>query len=230
MAQHGWKQLLDGDAWHRGRGKYSICAYSEFMPPPRLGRKPYGPIDSQICHDDDPAGWHINEFEQHFQLAPGWDQIGRQLITALAHLGRGEPAHGIGKAKLKDNPYWPEGTLAPAAERYVFLSPLAISQTQDDKGRVRWTLFGASEQGPAKAFWRGLLHRGEAALARRTSARFSPPAVGGRLWRRPGPAGRPGSGRLSRDGAGRRPTRRPIGTSIGCPIGPNRSSGSRTAS
>ncbi len=155
MAQHGWKQLLDGDGWHRGRGKYSICAYSEFMPPPRLGRKPYGPIDSQICHDDDPAGWHINEFEQHFQLAPGWDQIGRQLITALAHLGRGEPAHGIAKAKLKDNSYWPEGTLAPAAERYVFLSPLAISQTQDDKGRVRWTLFGASEQGPAKAFWRG---------------------------------------------------------------------------
>jgi len=23
----------------------------------------------------------------------------------------------------------------------------------DDKGRVRWTLFGPSEQGPAKGFW-----------------------------------------------------------------------------
>ena len=32
--------------------------------------------------------------------------------------------------------------------------PLALSRTQDDKGRVRWTFFGGSEQGPAKAFWR----------------------------------------------------------------------------
>ena len=33
--------------------------------------------------------------------------------------------------------------------------PLALSRTQDDKGRVRWTLFGASEDGPGRAFWRG---------------------------------------------------------------------------
>src|SRR5262249_16973633 len=26
---------------------------------------------------------------------------------------------------------------------------------QDDKGRLRWTLFGGSEQGPGRAFWRG---------------------------------------------------------------------------
>src|SRR5262249_33609740 len=38
---------------------------------------------------------------------------------------------------------------------YVVLMPLALSRTQDDKGRVRWTLFGASEQGPAKPFWQG---------------------------------------------------------------------------
>ncbi len=50
MAQLGWKQLLTADAWHRGRSKYPITAYSEFMPPPRLGRKPYGPLDSQMCH------------------------------------------------------------------------------------------------------------------------------------------------------------------------------------
>src|SRR5262249_682593 len=43
-------------------------------------------------------------------------------------------------------------------ERYVVLLPLALSQTQDDKGRVRWTLFGASEQGPAKAFWRSFFN------------------------------------------------------------------------
>ncbi len=42
----------------------------------------------------------------------------------------------------------------PAHERYVVLMPLALARTQDDKGRVRWTLFGCSEQGPGKAFWK----------------------------------------------------------------------------
>ena len=32
--------------------------------------------------------------------------------------------------------------------------PLALSRTQDDKGRVRWTFFGGSEQGPDRAFWK----------------------------------------------------------------------------
>ncbi|TMQ31871.1 MAG: Zn-dependent exopeptidase M28, partial [Planctomycetota bacterium] len=32
--------------------------------------------------------------------------------------------------------------------------PLALSRTQDDKGRVQWTLFGGSEQGPARGFWK----------------------------------------------------------------------------
>ena len=39
-------------------------------------------------------------------------------------------------------------------ERYVVFLPLALSQTQDDKGRVRWTFFGSSEQGPDRAFWK----------------------------------------------------------------------------
>src|SRR6202040_3360626 len=40
-------------------------------------------------------------------------------------------------------------------ERCVVMLPLAFSRTQDDKGRLRWTLFGGSEQGPGKAFWKG---------------------------------------------------------------------------
>jgi hypothetical protein len=39
-------------------------------------------------------------------------------------------------------------------ERYVTFMPLAFSRTQDDKGRVRWTFFGSSEQGPDRAFWK----------------------------------------------------------------------------
>jgi len=33
---------------------------------------------------------------------------------------------------------------------------LALSRTQDDKGRVRWTLLGGSDEGPERSFWRGL--------------------------------------------------------------------------
>ena len=82
-----------------------------------------------------------------------------ELLHAMEHLGHGRPAHGIAQAKLEGNPFWPPelaeraGTLEH--ERYVVLAPLALSRTQDDKGRVRWTLFGGSEQGPARAFWKG---------------------------------------------------------------------------
>ena len=31
---------------------------------------------------------------------------------------------------------------------------LALSRTQDDKGRIRWTLFGASDHGAARPFFR----------------------------------------------------------------------------
>ena len=35
----------------------------------------------------------------------------------------------------------------------MVLLPLALTKTQDDKGRVRWTVFGSSELGPERAFW-----------------------------------------------------------------------------
>lgn len=157
MRNQGWKQLLDGAAWLDRAGRYPIPAYSEFMPPPRLGCKPYGRVDAQLFADDDPWGWRITEYEQALELNPGLEHLARELLPVLRHLGRGEGAHGIAKNKLKDNPYWPEELAergAPAHERYVVLMPLALAKTQDDKGRVRWTLFGGSEQGPARAFWR----------------------------------------------------------------------------
>jgi hypothetical protein len=155
MAERGWKQLVANRTWFQGKGKYSICAYSEFMPPPRLGCKSYGSADDVLFSEEVPWGWHVTEFEEAFELKPGLAQVATQLVTAFHHLGRCEPSHGISQYKLRDNPYWTERTIAPPSERFVNLSPLALSRTQDDKGRVRWTLFGASEQGPAKGFWRG---------------------------------------------------------------------------
>ncbi len=158
MSQHGWKHLLPSDGWCRGEGKYPITAYSEFMPPPRLGIKASGDFDHQLFAADDPWGWHVTEYEEAFELEPGLDLLARELLHVMRHLGRREPAHGIAAGKLAGNPYWPAQLHdhgAPEQECYVLLAPLALSRTQDDKGRVRWTLFGASEQGPSRGFWRG---------------------------------------------------------------------------
>ncbi len=129
------------------------------MPPPRLGRKPYGAVNQVLFRADDPLGWHVTEYEETFELRPGMLHLAGEFLTVLEHLGNGRPLHGIAKAKLEGNPYWPPelaqqaGTLSH--ERYVIIAPLALSRTQDDKGRVRWTLFGGSEQGPERAFWQG---------------------------------------------------------------------------
>ena len=159
MPRDGWKRLLAGVASFSRPGRFPIQAYSEYMPPPRLGRKPYGKIDSQVFREDDPLGWQVSEYEEVMELRPGMERLAGQLIHAMQHLAAGRPAHGIARAKLEGNPYWP-AELAQAAgrlphERCVVLAPLALSRTQDDKGRVRWTLFGGSEQGPSRAFWKG---------------------------------------------------------------------------
>jgi hypothetical protein len=175
MRQQGWKRLAAGAAWYRGAGRYPIAAYSEFMPPPRLGEKPYGAVDPLLFDAADPWGWHVSEYEEALQLAPGLALVARELLHAMVCLGKGEPAHGIARGKLQGNPYWPEPLAekgAPAHERYVLLLPLALSQTQDDKGRVRWTLFGGSERGPGRAFWRGFLSGPRRELPRQWSEEF----------------------------------------------------------
>jgi hypothetical protein len=158
MAASGWKQLLAGAPWFRGEGKHPIVAYSEYIPPPRLAVKPYSKTVTTAFDQNDPWGWQVTEFEEAFEFRPGMEHLAQQIVKAFAHLGRGEPSHGIAHGKLMDNPYWPAELAEQAGklshERYVVLLPLAFSRTQDDKGRLRWTLFGASEQGPAKAFWK----------------------------------------------------------------------------
>jgi len=93
--------------------------------------------------------WLITEYEEALELRPGLQRIGEQLIDVLKLLGRGERAHGIDGRKLEGNPAWPDVLRdrgAPPHERYVLLMPLALSRTQDDKGRIRWTLFGGGDE------------------------------------------------------------------------------------
>jgi len=158
----GWNQLLAPGPWYRRPGAYPIPAYSEFMPAPRLGRRAYGGgLDPVPFAADDPWGWLVTEYEEELELRPGLAHVAGELLKALQRLGRAQGGHGIGRIKLRDNPFWPEPLAsagAPAYERYLSLAPLALARTQDDKGRIRWTLFGASEQGPARPFWRGFFH------------------------------------------------------------------------
>lgn len=160
MPTSGWKRLLGGVPWFRGQDSYPLAAYSEFMPPPRLALKPYPHAEPEPYpfFAGDPFGWQVTEYEEALELRPGLEQVASQVLTALAHLGNGQPAHGIARGKLHDNPCWPPELAKKAGslphERYVVLMPLALARTQDDKGRLRWTVFGGSQQGPARPFFR----------------------------------------------------------------------------
>jgi hypothetical protein len=157
MSVRGW-EVLAGTCKFRGEGQYPIEAYSEFMPPVRLGCRPYsGKVDGFFCKEE-PLGFPVTEFEEAFELCPGFENITHQVLGELHHVVRGEPAERLSKNEWVNNPYWPPelagqvGTLRH--ERFVIILPLALSLTQDDKGRKRWTFFGGSEQGPVRPFWK----------------------------------------------------------------------------
>jgi hypothetical protein len=160
----GWQKMLAGYPWFKCDGCFPLPAYSEFMPSPLLGRKPLGDIDPRIFNENDPFGWNISEVEEEYELKPGIKHAGTQIMHSLVKLGKGLPEHhihGHGGQNLKDNPYWPQ-ELADAAgklphERYVTLLPMMLSRTQDDKGRVIWSLFGNSVHNPEQSFWNTFL-------------------------------------------------------------------------
>ena len=161
----GWKKLVKGYPWFAGKGKYPIPAYSEFMPPPHLGSNLYNGSYDSIFIEDDLFGWYVSEVEQEQELQPGLSNLAHQILEEIVELGQGKPAYRIAghhRRNLDDNPYWPPDLAAQAGklphERYVVFLPLALSRTQDDKGRVRWTFFGGSEQGPERAFWKSFYY------------------------------------------------------------------------
>ena len=83
------------------------------------------------------------------------------MVEHLVQLGHGRLPVGLAghnQRNLAGNIFWPEELSSRQGhlenERYVSILPVSLSKTKDDKGRVFWTLFGASEQGPEKAFWK----------------------------------------------------------------------------
>jgi hypothetical protein len=153
--------LVEGYPWYNRAGSFPLPAYSEFMPAPLLGHLPAGAIDDALFSEADPFGWAVSEMEQEYQLKPGLEWITRHIMSHIPRLGQGLPDSFIAGHKnqnLQDNPYWPPELAARAGslahERYVCILPLALSPTQDDKGRLLWTFFGGSEQGPEFVFWK----------------------------------------------------------------------------
>ncbi|HYK88353.1 MAG TPA: M28 family peptidase [Acidobacteriota bacterium] len=176
MPAHGWKRLFTDAKNAKQYRNHRIDAYSEFMPAPHLGVKPYGTEDEHLFAKDDPWGWPVTEAEEFLEFRPGLEKVAHQIAGALVHLGCGEAAHGIAKNKLMGNPCWPPELGYRAGflrhERYVLILPLAFSRTQDDKGRIRWTLFGGSEQGPSSAFWNSFFTAPNRELREEHSRRF----------------------------------------------------------
>ncbi len=135
-----------------------ILAYSEFMPSPRIGWRPYDRDQPAPRAPGNPFGWLVSEREQAQEIGPGLGLMAQEVLHRLQRLHKDLSARGISRAILKGNVYFPpelseiHGPLSH--ERFVTFMPLALSKTQDDKGRVRWTVFGGSEQGPDRAFWK----------------------------------------------------------------------------
>src|SRR5579862_8214099 len=103
------------DAFH-GEGRFPLRAYSESMPPPYVGIKPYAPSRTSTAATfgaTDASRLDIDEYEQAHDLEPGLDRIADHLIDELGKLVRGE-AHALSKSLLDGNPAWPK-ELADAA-------------------------------------------------------------------------------------------------------------------
>src|SRR5438132_127892 len=80
---------------YRGPDAYPITAYSEFMPPPRFGRKPYGTWSGLPFDEADPWGVPVSEYEEAWELRPGLERAAREIVAALMNLGRGKRVRGL---------------------------------------------------------------------------------------------------------------------------------------
>jgi hypothetical protein len=176
-----------------GRGRFPLPAYSELMPAPFVGIKPFTAPESPSAQAATTAcneyGLAIDEYEQAHELRPGLEKIARHLVGELAKLASGS-AHELSHTLLSGNPAWPPSLVEAARDgRYpqrpfFVMQALALSRTQDDKGNVRWTLFGASHESPSVVFWRGFADTDEERFLRLVawaSGDVAPPHEGLRL-------------------------------------------------
>ena len=152
-----WDRIEEEAGHYHRAGHFPLRPYSELMPPPYIGVKPYRPSRARgdaTAGVADPRALDIDEYEQAHDLEPGLDHLAARLTDELGKLVRGKP-HALSRTLLDGNAAWPAELAAAAAagklahDPLVLVCPLALSRSQDDKGLDRWTLFGASHDGAA---------------------------------------------------------------------------------
>lgn len=157
MSHTGENRIIENCSFKQ-YSQYPLMAYSEFMPPIHFAGSAYDGKAKGFFQKDVPLEFPITEYEEAFEVHPGLENIAHQILHALSHLAKGETAEHLDRNKLINNPYWPDELAQQVQnlrhEPLVIILPLALSLTQDDKGRKRWTFFGASEQGPFRSFWK----------------------------------------------------------------------------
>jgi len=165
-----WSQFAaEARAAYQGEGRFPLRAYSEMMPGPYVGVKPYLPERGACTFGGTGDSLDIDEYEQSHDLEPGLRRIAEHVTDELGRLVRGEP-HALSRSLLTDNPAWPDELAEAARAKRLVDDPLvvalalALSRTQDDKGNDRWTLFGTSHDGAAPAVWHGMTAERLAAL------------------------------------------------------------------
>ena len=157
---------------------YPIRAYSEYMPAPHLGVRPYqSRLDSratllkqfsfsEILDPQRQVSFLVSELEERTEIRPALEHLAQHWLVDLRQLASGANAGGsklpgIPASLLEGNPFFPE-TLPKEAGPIVSLSSLTLSRSQDDEGKTPWTVYGGMHE-EAENFWKSL-PRGEAAV------------------------------------------------------------------
>jgi len=162
-----------------GRGALPASAYSEFMPPPRLGRVPYGAIDPLLFSEDDPHGWRVSEIEEEYEIQPGLENLARQIVGEI-RFGRrpaGLSHFGHEGENLLNNPYWPPELAARRRASRARNAMSSYCRWLSLERRTTWAayaghFFGGSEQGPERAFWKSFYSAPDQELPERESLAF----------------------------------------------------------
>lgn len=178
----GWQRLLEGWPWFHGAGSYPIAAYSEFLPPPRLGRRPGGETDAFLFEPDDPWGWYVTEYEELLELRPGLNHVASSLLKAVRNLAAGRPAPGSRGSSIGATraglPTWTSrpASAARALRPAVAAGPVAHPGRQGPGALDRVRLQRA---GPGSRLLARFLHRAGPGMARRKVAGVHPPVARG---------------------------------------------------
>src|SRR5208337_3089878 len=113
-----WEQIeAEARTAFHGAGRFPLRAYSEFMPPPYVGIKPYAPSRTEAPTTfsvSDGDGLDVDEYEQAHDLEPGLDRIAEHVLSKLGRLLGGQP-QALSHTLLEANPAWP-AELAEASQ------------------------------------------------------------------------------------------------------------------